>query len=162
MLFNSHVNSIFIAAVYSPRPPANQLQDNLASAMPFNHEIKGGAFEHQDTPFSYQASEGINEGRYDNEWVVNRQKPESDKVHIDVCVYVCFLSASRTFLVLFFLQLLRFETATCCCYVTICEMQNSRSTIHAYHQMPPFWMKIRKQNLNHPFWYEIRPNCISH
>ncbi|CAH8484749.1 unnamed protein product [Schistosoma turkestanicum] len=36
--------------------------------------VTGGAFDTSDTPFSFHAGEGFEEGRFDNEWVVNRHR----------------------------------------------------------------------------------------
>ncbi|CAH8520825.1 unnamed protein product [Dicrocoelium dendriticum] len=43
---------------------------------------RGGAFDACDTPFSYQASEGINRGMFDNDWVVSRDRAQADEIFL--------------------------------------------------------------------------------
>ena len=55
----------------------------------FLNPIKGGAFELQDgNPFDVGASEGINLGRFDTEWVVGKYKAEFDEVMLFIDIYI--------------------------------------------------------------------------
>ncbi|THD21543.1 Receptor Mediated Endocytosis [Fasciola hepatica] len=42
--------------------------------------VRGGAFDSQHTPFSYQASEGINQGMFESDWIVGREKVKTDEI----------------------------------------------------------------------------------
>ncbi|OON23325.1 dynamin family protein [Opisthorchis viverrini] len=56
-------------------------QEQKANA-PVHEPVRGGAFDSNDTPFSYQASEGINQGMYDSEWIVSRERAEADSIFL--------------------------------------------------------------------------------
>ncbi|KAA0197056.1 EH domain-containing protein 3 [Fasciolopsis buskii] len=44
--------------------------------------VRGGAFDSQHTPFSYQASEGINQGMFESDWIVGREKDKTDQIFL--------------------------------------------------------------------------------
>ncbi|VDQ04626.1 unnamed protein product [Trichobilharzia regenti] len=42
--------------------------------------VTGGAFDTSGTPFSFHAGEGFEEGRFENDWIVNRFRQPWDEV----------------------------------------------------------------------------------
>ncbi|KAH8859859.1 EH domain-containing protein isoform 1 [Schistosoma japonicum] len=44
--------------------------------------VTGGAFDTSGTPFSFHASEGFEEGRFENDWIVNRFRQPWDEVFL--------------------------------------------------------------------------------
>ncbi|CAL8086801.1 unnamed protein product [Calicophoron daubneyi] len=57
-------------------------QEQQAQSTVAEPPVRGGAFDSQDTPFSYQASEGINQGLFDNEWVVEKDRAKADEIFL--------------------------------------------------------------------------------
>ncbi|KAF6777405.1 hypothetical protein AHF37_03537 [Paragonimus kellicotti] len=59
-----------------------RVQEQQATAVVKASTVRGGAFDSLDTPFSYHASEGINQGMFDSDWIVSRDRAEADAIFL--------------------------------------------------------------------------------
>ncbi|KAA3677200.1 EH domain-containing protein 1 [Paragonimus westermani] len=59
-----------------------RVQEQQATAVVKASTVRGGAFDSLDTPFSYHASEGINQGMFDPDWIVSRDRAEADAIFL--------------------------------------------------------------------------------
>ncbi|CAH8496615.1 unnamed protein product [Heterobilharzia americana] len=54
-------------------------QEREAIVETYGPAVTGGAFDTSGTPFSFHAGEGFEEGRFENDWIVNRCRQQWDE-----------------------------------------------------------------------------------
>nr|CDS32978.1 Receptor Mediated Endocytosis family member [Hymenolepis microstoma] len=52
-------------------------QEQRCESEAYRPRVEGGAFDNCETPFGYGASEGINRGKFENSWIVEREVPKA-------------------------------------------------------------------------------------
>ncbi|VDO11819.1 unnamed protein product [Rodentolepis nana] len=52
-------------------------QEQRSDSEAYRPRVEGGAFDNCETPFGYGASEGINRGKFECSWIVEREVPEA-------------------------------------------------------------------------------------
>ncbi|VUZ46124.1 unnamed protein product [Hymenolepis diminuta] len=52
-------------------------QEQKTNSEAYRPRVEGGAFDNYETPFGFGASEGINRGKFESSWIVEREVPEA-------------------------------------------------------------------------------------
>lgn len=77
-----HVFLIFVCDFRIFHGHLSHTQEQMASMEQGRGLVKGGAFDGNtgDSPFTVDANMGINQGKYDSGWIVDRYRDEWDRV----------------------------------------------------------------------------------